>query len=182
LRILILKSNTACLENINPKSPASSGRFDVVLDFVLECLYDNRKVRSDTIIYVVLSGCSKERILMFRGDAIPYLESEDDLLRLILRGDVEVLDEGFEDLLNNLVRKGIKLFCLYEEGVDIEKIDVPCNNVGFIIGDQDGFKIEDLNIMRRVGVEFISIGPLPYLSWFCCVFVNYFLDSKCREA
>ncbi len=182
MRILILKSNTACLENINPRSPASSGRFDVVLDFVLECLYNDKTVRDDTLIYVVLSGCSRERTLLFRGSSLPYIESEDDLLKLILKNYIEILDEGFEELLNKLAKDNIKLICLYEEGIDIEKINVPCNNVAFIIGDQDGFKPEDLNIMRRLGVEFVSIGPIPYLSWFCCVFVNYFLDSKCREA
>ncbi|NPB00214.1 MAG: hypothetical protein GXO10_02470 [Crenarchaeota archaeon] len=181
MRILILKSNTACLENINPKSPASSGRFDVVLDFVLECLYNDREVRKDTIIYIVLSGCSRERILVFKGEYMPYLESEDELLKMILRKEVEIIEDNFEGLLSMLMKKNVRLFCLFEEGADIEKVKPPCDNVGFIIGDQDGFKREDLLIMKRLGVEFVSIGPLPYLSWFCCVLVNYYLDSKCRD-
>ncbi len=180
MRVLILKSNTACIENINPRSPASSGRFDVVLDFVLECLYEDGRVRDDVRIYVVLSGCSRSKVLLF-DNYLPYIESEEELLRLILDGKVKIIDKKFEEILDELIDNGIRLFCLFESGKDIENIDLPCSNIGFIIGDQDGFTLTDLDAIRRRNIEFVSIGPIPYLSWFCCVFINYFLDSKCRD-
>jgi len=182
VRALILKSNTACIENINPRSPASSGRFDVILDFVLECLYGDKSVRKDVTIYAVLSGCGRTRTIVFRGEELPYIETEDDLLRLVLSGDVQILDMGFEELLEDLSRRGFRLFCLIEDGKDVDKVELPCSNVGFIIGDQDGFTPDDVIIMRRRNIEFISIGPLPYLSWFCCVFINYVLDRRCRDS
>ncbi len=180
-RVLILKSNSACIENINVRSPASSGRFDVVLDFILECLFIDRRSRDDVKVMIVLSGCAKSRVLMVDGRSIPYFENEDDLLKYIIGGGVTVLDTDFEELIDSLIREGYKLYCLYEEGTDIENIYIRCSKVGFIIGDQDGFLQEDLRVMKSRNIEFVSIGPIPYLSWYCCVFINYYLDSRCRS-
>ncbi len=185
VRIFVLKSNTACLDNINPKSPASSGRFDVVLDFVLECLFDRYGPRHDVVVYTVLDGCSPCRILKFDISNVPRrrIDSESEVLKLIFEKSVQVLDMNFRQFLEMLKRDGVKLVCLFEEGDPVDKHlrDICSGDVAFIIGDQDGFTQSDLSVMREVGCRFVSIGPIPYLSWFCCVYVNYLLDTYCAS-
>ncbi len=185
MRAYVLKSNTACLDNVNPRSPASSGRFDVVLDFVLECLFLRKSPRTDTVIYAVLDGCSPCRILKFTAADFSYkrVESENDVLRLVLERKIEVLEMGFRDFLRMLKSQGFELVCLIEDGDPIEKhIDKLCReNVAFIVGDQDGFTHEDLEVLRQEVSTFVSIGPIPYLSWFCCVYVNYLADTYCSS-
>ncbi len=184
MRIFILKSNTACLENVNIKSPASSGRFDVVLDFILECLYTSSEARRDTKIYIVLAGCRPVKTILVDGVEIPYFENERELLEYMLKNSksgIHVLDIDFEKLLDMLISEGYRLYCLYEYGVDIDSVDIECRDIAFIIGDQDGFTQEDLQVMKSRNIEFISIGPIPYLSWFCCTFIQYYLDSICRS-
>ncbi len=184
-RIFVLKSNTACLDNINPRSPASSGRFDVVLDFVLECLFDRRGPRQDVVVYTVLDGCSPCRILRFDASSVPArkVDSEGEILKLVLERSVEVLELSFRQLLEKLRKDGVRLVCLFEEGEPVERYlqDLCSGDVAFIIGDQDGFTQSDLAVMREQGCRFVSIGPIPYLSWFCCVFVNYLLDTYCAS-
>ena len=182
MRIFILKSNSACLDNINVRSPASSGRFDVVLDFVLECLFDRDGPRQDVKIVVVLDGCSPCRVLEFSSNIVKSkLENERALLDLILQSKVPVRQETFEDLLRRLRSEGFHLVCLYEEGEPLRLEEVSCRNTAFIIGDQDGFTSRDIETMRKLGVKFVSIGPISYLSWFCCVYINYLLDVHCRD-
>ncbi len=181
-RIFILKSNTACLDSINVRSPASSGRFDVVLDFVLECLFDRDHPRDDIKILTVLEGCSSCKVLEFSSSIIKVkVESEKELINLIVRSLIPVREESFESLLSELKREGYKLICLHESGRPVSPEDLPCSKVVFIIGDQDGFTSKDEDVMRKLGVDFISIGPISYLSWFCCVYVNYLLDIYCRD-
>ena len=180
-----MKSNSACLDNINVRSPASSGRFDVVLDFVLECLFDRYGPRDDVTVMAVLDGCSPTKIIEVSSSTVKYkIESESEILDLILKSQVVVKEESFEKLLCRLRREGYVIMCLHEQGTPLRSLnprELLHEKIAFVIGDQDGFTSRDEQILHKTNVKFISIGPVSYLSWFCCVYMNYVLDMYCRD-
>ena len=112
--------------------------------------------------------------------------SEEDLLKYIvscLNGECisgMVIDtRDFKDTILELLSNGVKLYYLHEDGVPIKEVlpeMTKLKNVGFIVGDQDGLKIQDEKLLDELNIKRVSLGSIPYLSWYCVVLINYYLD------
>lgn len=180
MRYFILKSNTSCLENINPKAPASSGRFDVVLDFIIEAFITREGIRKDIIVYVILDGCKPCKVIEVRPDYLSNIKisTENSLVKLFLEKKLPVYEMCLRELIEYLKSQGIRIYYLHEEGRFIKDAEIENDDVAFIIGDQDGLTIDDEKIIDSFNIPRISLGKLPYLSWFCISIVNYYLDSR----
>ncbi len=176
MKYFIIKSNTSCIDNVNPKSPASSGRLDVILDFIIESLNLRNSVRRDVIVYAVLAGCEEYIIEISGKDLRRPIHSEYELLNLIVSGKLKMWREGFQVLLQRLLSNGVKLYYLHEKGEPISKFRF-VGDVGFIIGDQDGLTTSDEKIIDDLGIPWISLNSIPYLSWYCSVIINALLDK-----
>ena len=155
-----IKSDTACLEDLDPKNIVRN-RADVVVDFVVEAL----RAGADGV-YAVL--CRGEVIFVPRGaDVAGYDDAAKLKKYLVSRGGLRHILERFRG----------RIVYLVEDGTDIAKVGVSRGYL-YVVGDQDGLSREDESLLDEYGATRVSIGPLPYLSWFCPVFVSWFIKSR----
>lgn len=176
MKYFIIKSNTSCIDNVNPKSPASSGRLDVILDFIIESLNLRNDVRRDVTVYALLAGCEEYVMEVSGKDLRRPIHSEYELLNLIASRKLKIWRENFQNLLQRLLSNGVKLYYLHERGEPVSKFRF-IGSVGFIIGDQDGLTASDEKIINDLGIPWISLNSIPYLSWYCSVIINALLDK-----
>jgi tRNA (pseudouridine54-N1)-methyltransferase len=176
MRIFVIKSNTSCIDSVNPRSPASSGRLDVVLDFIIEALALPRGTRRDTTVYAVLGGCGEVAIKVPGGvDELP--RSEGELALAIARGEFEVRRITFSRLIMELMGQGYGVNYLHENGEPVGSVRLGRDSV-FIVGDQRGLGRVDEEFLRRIGARWISLGRRSYLAWQCAVILNYIMDHR----
>ena len=155
-----IKSDTACLEDLDPRNIVRN-RADVVVDFVVESLRAGAEG-----VYAVL--CRGEVIYVPRGAGIAGYGDADKLRKyLVGRGGLKYALDRFRG----------RIVYLVEDGVDIVQIRLDKDSL-FVIGDQDGLSSDDEVLLGEYGATRVSIGPLPYVSWFCPVFVSWFLRSR----
>lgn len=180
-RIFVIKSNTACIEAIDAKSPASVGRLDVVLDFLVESLaLPGGLARGDVTVYLVLSGCG-EWVVEADGESlgtVPLTEGESALLLSKLRR----LRLTFGELIMYLLRRGAMVYYLHENGVPIGKVRFNRGDLAFVVGDQVGLDKASESLLDELGVPRVSLGKLSYLAWYCPVIINYHLDTLFPES
>lgn len=63
------------------------------------------------------------------------------------------------------------VFYLHERGVDIDRADIGPDSL-VVVGDQDGLSRDDEEYLRTKAT-WVSLGPAPYLSWFCAPYVMF---------
>lgn len=148
----LIKSDTACWRDFPPE-PLVKGRADVLLDFALEALR---------------AGAARV-YLVFCDDVVVEVE------RTRARSARELARElagmrRYRSSLREIVGgwKG-PVYYLHESGVDIDEVEITRDSL-VVVGDQDGLSKDDEEFLRGRSI-WVSIGPLPYLSWTCAVYV-----------
>lgn len=129
------------------------GRADVLLDFALEALRAGA-----TRVYIAF--CDDVVVEIERSSA----KNSKELARELLGA------KRFKASLKEVVAswRG-PVYYLHESGIDIDRVEIPKDAL-IVVGDQDGLSREDEEFLRGRAV-WVSIGPLPYLSWFCAPYV-----------
>ena len=158
----LIKSDTACLEDLDPSNIVRN-RADVVVDFIVEAI----RAGADGV-YAVL--CRGEVIYVQRGTAINGYEDAGRLRHFVIGGG------GLKSVLDRF--RG-RIIYLVEDGADISTVDIPGDAL-IVVGDQDGLSRSDERLLDEYGAVRVSIGPLPYISWFCPVFVSWFINRRGR--
>ncbi|MEL9990336.1 MAG: RNA methyltransferase [Thermoproteus sp.] len=148
----LIKSDTACWKDFPPQ-PLVRGRADVLLDFALEALRAGA-----TRVYIAF--CDDVVVEIERSSA----KNSKELARELLGA------KRFKASLKEVVAswRG-PVYYLHESGIDIDRVEIPKDAL-IVVGDQDGLSREDEEFLRGRAV-WVSIGPLPYLSWFCAPYV-----------
>jgi len=197
VRIFIIKSSTAhtAFDYSIKDIPGTSGRLDLICRSLNAAFQLSHSFRKNVRVYTVLYGPpDPPKTIRFEGAKIkPKTLNPDEVSTAKLIGKIlnagkdikeptkerEVLPGIYISRMTfeDVVRKNIKynLYLLEENGVDIEKVKFPQDNVGFILGDQNGFTEEELNFLEGL-VPKITIGPKPYLTSHVIAFVNIYLD------
>lgn len=159
----LIKSDTACWRDFPPE-PLVKGRADVLLDFALEALRAGA-------VKVYLLFCDDVVVEVERARARSARELAQELLGL----------KRYKSSLRELVAswRG-PVYYLHESGVDIDEVEITRDSL-IIVGDQDGLSREDEEFLRGKA-KWVSIGPLPYLSWTCAVYVAKRITSSAPRA
>lgn len=155
----MIRSDTAC-PPIDP-GQLSRGRLDVVLDFALESL---RAGAED--VYLLLCDGSAYRL------SGPPPEDAGALARALAGAQPQRAD------LQSLLAPFRHVYYLHEEGVDIAEVQLRRDGL-FVVGDQDGLSPQDESLLRRRAL-WISLGRTPYISWFCPVYLAWWLNRPRR--
>jgi len=175
--VFALKSNTACFWNFSPIS-ITQGRMDTVLDFALESI---RSSPTPVIVYAVLAGCREVTVKFSKPlgvrSSLELARKLENVRRGLEEPGIEVLDVGWAELISNL-RRRYSVYYLREDGESFERVVNGVDDLAFVVGDQCGLSKEDEEALR--GVPVVSLGKVPYLSWYCPVIVNYLLEIRRR--
>lgn len=119
-------------------------------------------------------------------DAIPLDEVEVAAsLAEAMRGNAplgySVAAKGLEEVVDEISRSGYTIYELCPRGVDIFSASFGFGeSVAFVLGADIGLSREDKDLLRRAGVQPLSIGSQAYLASHCISFVNYLLDLRSR--
>jgi len=187
-RAFVINSNTAVTEFKDEQLRSLSsltGRLDVIIRSLLAALTWREGVRRNVSFYAVLNGPPKPPLTVeVNGYAIKRLPlSEVDVAKLIYRcvkeevEGVKVKRIGLKDVLISLKDRGYTLIYLKEEGRDVNGYRFEADGkYCFIVGDQIGLRRPEEEILEKVGVTKLSIGPLSYLSSHCIIYLNALLD------
>ncbi|AEA12661.1 hypothetical protein TUZN_1182 [Thermoproteus uzoniensis 768-20] len=148
----LIKSDTACWRDFPPE-PLVKGRADVLLDFALEALR---------------AGASRVYLTFCDGVVVEVEQTSARSARELARELPNM--RRYEASLRDIVgRWAGPVFYLHESGIDIDRASIPRDSL-IVVGDQDGLSQEDEEFLRG-RATWVSIGPLPYLSWFCAPYV-----------
>ena len=155
MRAFLIKSDVACPWSIDVNSLVKS-RFDVLVDFVVESL---RGGVSE--VYVMLCEGTTYRITSVPSGRAHVVASW------------LLTQESFKADLRAISARYRHVYYLHESGRDISDVRLEGGGL-FIFGDHDGLSPEDEELLSRRAV-WISLGPLPYMSWQAAAYVAYVL-------
>ncbi|OYT61404.1 MAG: hypothetical protein B6U69_03685 [Thermofilum sp. ex4484_15] len=187
-RAFVIKSNTAITEFKREYlySLASlTGRLDVVIRALIAALLGPKGIREEVIFYAILEGPPNPPLtLMAKGSELKYLPlSEEEVAKAIYTTSggsntwLKVEKKGLKEVMGEVISSGYKVIYLVEDGVDIGRYEFrEEESYCFIVGDQKGLSKEDEEFLEEIRAVRVSLGPLPYLSSHCIIYVNTLLD------
>jgi len=158
LSAFLIKSDVACPWSLDVNCLVKN-RFDVLVDFVVESLRGG--VRE---VYVMLCDGTTYRITSVPSGRARMVASW------------LLAQEPFKADLRSILAKYRHVYYLHESGRDISDVRLEGDGL-FIFGDHDGLSPEDEELLSRRAV-WISLGPLPYMSWQAAVYVAYVLKRQ----
>jgi Uncharacterized conserved protein len=158
LSAFLIKSDVACPWSIDASSLVKN-RFDVLVDFLVESLRGG--VRE---VYVMLCDGTTYRIT----SAPPG--------RARVVASWLLTQKSFKTDLRTILARYRHVYYLHESGRDISDIRLKDDGL-FIFGDHDGLSPEDEELLSKRAV-WISLGPLPYMSWQAATYVAYVLKRQ----
>lgn len=147
----LIKSDAACPPF--PPEPLVRNRADVLLDFALEALRGGAER-----VYIVL--CDEEVVELAGTPAASARELAGEIQRhKRYRGSLRGIVSGWRG----------PVYYLHESGVDVSRVRMGRDSL-IVVGDHDGLSRGDEEFLRGRAL-WVSIGPKPYLSWFCAAYM-----------
>ncbi len=210
MRVFVLyarKATTAPIFSLNDL-PGSGGRMDLVARCVTQALWLSHRLRENTAFYAVLTGPpDPPKTVAFFSDSMRKVSPDERNVGSWIKKALEVWErkgrkaeekgeswvkvqdgiwvarKDVVPLLKELVEQcSFHLYVLHEKGKDIREVELPSNNVCFVLGDHIGLpkKVEDY-VMDKLGACKVSVGPMPYLASSCITIVHNELDRRTDE-
>ncbi len=195
-RIFLIKASKAVTAPIfSPRSMASQGgRMDLIARSIIYALRRKNRVRRDTSVYVILEGEPNPPLLLrINGSELMELPvsetSVGELILEVLRGGeivgITIEKKSFKNVLRDLVGKyGRKnIVYLHEKGADIRDFPLKFEDaIIFVLGDHLGIDRGTEEWLFKLGINTVSLGPLPYLTSHCIIIVHEELDRRERSS
>jgi tRNA pseudouridine-54 N-methylase len=153
----------------NWKDLMRAGRMDIVCHFIIHSFFLSNAIRPDVKLHLVFYGApDPPKHLEINNASIMSKKDISGLIRRMLykykKGKkTEVFSGCFiekKDLLTltrELKEKGKNIYMLDRKGKDIRKLNINENNSVFIIGDQEGLLPREKKLLRKEGIQEISL-------------------------
>ncbi|MEM5830569.1 MAG: hypothetical protein QW409_01345 [Candidatus Aenigmatarchaeota archaeon] len=167
------------------------GRFDIIVQSLIQAVCVSREYRKDVIFYAILSRPNRPISLEIVSEKIKGILPNEKQFAEKIKENLEKyykkrdLDAGFNfyemdliPLLRFIKQKyNPNFFVLHEKGENLEKDYLSENNC-FILGDHIGLpkKVEDF-IIREFNAKKISLGSVSYLTSTSIAIINFLLDK-----
>ncbi len=190
--LLALKANTSPRFNLSDLQ--SAGRMDLVCRTISNALFISNDLRRDTAIHVVMTGPnSPPKIVSFYGETLQGVEPNELAiakciqqalkvgLHLQLNEErdvapgIKVAKKAFETLAKE--KSSNQLIYLHPKGKDVRDFEFE-ENVVFIIGDFIGLPKKTESLLKNLGAEKMTLGPVKLFASHCPVIVHNELDRR----
>jgi len=180
-----------------------SGRCDELVRCITAALLVSNDVRRDSEIYLILGDGNEDRIIAFRGSTIRNLNPDERstaaLLRKALARESFIFDKevhpgillitgGAKELLAGL-KERLLLIHLHEEGekagpswisTRLAERGPNCEGIGVILSDRLNLTPEEMDMVREVCHESISLGPVSLHSHQAVIVFHNLLDRMTK--
>lgn len=176
----------------NFKDLMKAGRLDIALHVIIAVFFLSNKLRKNTKLHLIFYGAPdppKHIELEFNKKTPISKKDLAGLLKRILykykKGKRTKVFPGcwiekksFLNVVDELQKKGKKIFILDENGKDIRKIkNKDLKNPVFILGDQEGLPKKEFRRLKK-NFELVSIGKETYFASQTVSIVNNELDRR----
>jgi Uncharacterized conserved protein len=154
----LIKSDVACPWSLDINALVKN-RFDVLIDFLVESLRGGVGE-----VYIMLCDGTTYRITSVPSGGARAVASW------------LLAQESFKSDLRTILAKYKHVYYLHERGRDISELRLNVDGL-FVFGDHDGLSPDDEELLSKRAI-WISIGPLPYMSWQVAAYVAYLLRRQ----
>jgi tRNA (pseudouridine54-N1)-methyltransferase len=151
--------------------PGSGGRMDIMCRCLNAALLISHGIRENVEVLLCLEGPpNSPRCIQVRGDAVKYLSPDERSTAILLQKALKAYVEGEEtESTPGIVVSG-KAFleCIHEriesvvlldeEGTDIRGMQLPADDVCFVLGDHLGFTQEEAEALSKAPLK-VSVSP-----------------------
>lgn len=199
MRVFVLRARKGptAAERI-PESFGSPNHFEVICHSLANALFVSQGIRDDVVFHLVLEGGAEApKIVTFLGGELYYLGGFDektmaaavsralDASRGLAMGSSRNVAEGllvkrqsFERLVREL-SGSYPTYLLTEDGEDIRSVELEEEGC-FLFTDHIPMQKKTLNLLTRLGVRHLSLGPRMLFASHCMVLVHNELDRTGR--
>lgn len=170
--------------------------FEIIPHAISAALFVSKNIRRDTIIHIVLEGPpDPPKILTFDPNRLGYIGGFDETAiteaiseilkeaRGIKTGEERISQRGiiarrlsFERLIRDM-SLSCPTYILSKKGTDLRSIDLTPDSC-FILTDHIGMQKKTGNLLNRLGIREISLGPKMLFAAHCIVLVHNELDRR----
>jgi len=194
MREFVVVGNRAVTESFSLNDLPGAGRMDILCRCINSAFFLSHDIRRDTRIYLVMLGSPKPSLIVrFEGSELKYLNPDErsagsliskavgqkgvDDFEISSTPGVWVRRGGLEDVLsekNNIIY-------LREDGKYIKELEMSnnCNDsIVFVLGDHEGMKFEDKELLDEYGATRVSVSPYSLHADHCIIIVQNELDRR----
>ncbi len=195
-RYIVVRLSKAILkEGFKPEEMPSLGRIDLSCRAVLYGLWLSNKIRKDTKVLLSFYNKGDEILITFKGNEIKKISPNEREIGIRISKayslfkkknnkinylGVEVEKRSFEDCLKYLRNNCSIIYLLDKSGEFVFDIDLRSKkNIGLILGDNEGFKENDLTKINRIinkKLKIVSLGEEEYLTTQCITIMHWLID------
>lgn len=178
-------------QNFGPPS-----HFEIVAHSIANSLFISNDIRADVVFHVVLEGPpDPPKIISFDTRNLAYLGGFDektlaavvkralDASQGLAKDESRTVDSGlqvsrrsFEHLVRELA-ESLPVYLLSKKGTDIRESELPLDG-GFLFTDHLPMQKKTFHLLKRLGVQKISLGPVMLYAAHCIVLVHNELDRR----
>ena len=194
MREFVVVGNRAVTEAFSLNDLPGAGRMDILCRCINSAFFLSHDFRRDTRIYIVLLGPPKPPLIVrFEGSELKYLNPDERSAGSLIRkavGQKEVDDFEISSTPGVWVRNGSledvlsgknKIIYLREDGKDIkelENLNIDVEDIIFALGDHEGMKFEDEELLKDYGATRASVSPYSLHADHCIILVHNELDRR----
>ena len=169
---------------------AKAGRMDITIHVIIAGFFLSHDFREDVKMHLIFYGPpNPPRHIEIQVNPELEMNKKDigSLIKKILykykkNEKTEVLPgcfiekKSFLKVIDELEKKGKKIFVLDKKGESIRKIRIPEESV-FVLGDHEGLPKKELKRLKKIATP-VSIGPKIYFASQVVSVVNNELDAR----
>jgi tRNA (pseudouridine54-N1)-methyltransferase len=179
-----------------PEQFGEPNHFEIILHTIASALFISKHIRSDTVLHIVMEGPPEApKVLTFDPGILGYLGGFDEKCLAGAVGEALAVSKGISGSETRSSPRGIKirrqsfenliretgeempLFILSKKGTDIRAAELPGSGC-FILTDHIGMQKKTGNLLKRLGVKEISLGPKMLFAAHCVALVHNELDRR----
>lgn len=194
MREFVVIGNRAVTDAFSLNDLPGAGRIDILCRCVNSAFFLSHAIRRNTRIYLVLLGPPKPPLIVrLEGSELKYLNPDERSAGSLIKkavGQKEVDDFEIQSTPGVWVRRGSledvlseknEIIYLREDGKDIkelENMDSDVKNLVFVLGDHEGMKREDEELLDEHGATRASVSPYSLHADHCIILVHNELDRR----
>ena len=195
MREFILRARKARTDHLfDLRDLPAAGRYEIVCACIMNALWVSNKLRTDTLIHVVMEGGPvPPKLLTFDGGRLSGMDYHEAAIAstiqkalklshsLICDTPYEVLPgifvqkKSFESLVREFCDAGKQVLYLDPDGIDVRDVKFS-DSVVFVFGDYIGMPAKSEKLLARLGAKEVTLGPITLFASQCVTIANNEMD------
>lgn len=167
-----------------------AGRMDIAVHTIINAFFLSHGLRDDVELHLIFYGAPdppKHIEISVKGETQLSKKDVASLIKKVLykykpgkkteaAPGCFIEKKSFLKVIDELVKKGGKIFIMDKEGTNLREADIDDKSV-FVIGDQNGLPKKELKRLKKTA-KTISVGPKIYFASHVVTILNNEMDLR----